>query len=302
MKVLDAETAPTQYYNVLLYGPPGTGKTTFGVTAPGPVLFALSEGQGYFHIKQACARTGVPMPTVLHMESISEYGALSKALHGGMGALLPPDSDDLGSITVNGTTVPRPRTLVLDSFTDAGKMLVAHMETKHPAKLDQDGLPTKKFNWWGALGDHVRGMIRAFRDAPCHVIFLCELDDKTTGDDEKAKRSIQPVMPMRATVRDLAHAVNVVGVTYRTLTPKKDDAGQRIVDYGVMTTGPQYMVTKPLRPLRDIEEPDFNSWVQRLDGEVVDVHSLALPEEHLEGLAPDQDDQTNDQDQKDKES
>jgi hypothetical protein len=35
-----------------------------------------------------------------------------------------------------------------------------------------------------------------------------------------------------------------------------------------MTTGPEYMLTKPYRPLRDVEVPNFSSWVAAIRGQL----------------------------------
>lgn len=257
------EDATESYVKALVYGKPGTGKTSFGVTAPKPLIL-LSERQGFTHIKQAAARLGKPVPPVLLIESAHDLRHVARGVH----AASKSDSAELVVHDENGRELyrgPRPETLVIDSITDVFRLLDEEIKRDAPPRKGRDGLDVVSERYWLMLQDRGEKIVRGFRNLPCHVLFLALEDEKTAGEGDQAERSVMPSVPMRKMPSMLAAAVNVVGVTMRAIKPpregKKEDA--RVL-YGIRTVGPSHYLLKPCRPLRDTEVPDFSSWVERL--------------------------------------
>lgn len=260
------------YYNALIYGPPGTGKTTLGVTCPEPILTLLSEQNGHHHVLAAAARLGRKCPQVVFIEQVDDLRDIVNLLYG----------DRSKPLKIGGLTYEWPATVVVDQLSDIARMIFKELEKKHPPKPGKDGLPAKARNWWPLVEDGVRNMIKALRDAPNHTLFLAELDEKFESDDDGKQTlvSFGPVMPMKTLTRAIAHAVSMIGHTYRTIDPvKRGPDGNKLIVYGVGTVGPQCYVVKPLRPLNDREVPDFASWVRRLDGSVEKVEMPVAPDE-----------------------
>lgn len=251
-----------QFVKVAIYGVGGTGKTSFGVTAPG-ALFLLSERQGLPHIRSAAQRLGRPVPPVLFMDNLGDYRMVLRALIAGAVDKTAPFRvvDDKGTCFHEG---PYPETVVVDSLTDACSLVRDEVYREAPPQKASDGLEKVTERHWAALRDRCEKLIRAFRNVPCHVIFLCGLDDKTTGEGDQQERFVSPSMPMRALPGFLCHSVNTMGVTTREVKATRDGEGNRDIDYGIRTTGPSFYLLKPYRPLKDQEVPDFASWVERL--------------------------------------
>lgn len=256
MKRVDED--PTEkWVKAAVYGPPGTGKSDFGTSAPRPLIL-LSERQGIRTIRSAAARRGLPMPIVLAVETLQDLRDVLRALHG---------PRDRPFRVLSGTEVAYegewPESVVIDSLTDVCELVEAEIRKESPPEKAKDGLEKWTERHWAALRDRCEKLIRAFRDVPAHVVFLCLQDDRMVGEGEEAARQVQPALPMRALPSVLSAAVNVVGVTSRAIRDRGED-GQRQIAYEVRTVGPSHYLLKPYRPLRDLEEPDFSSWVARI--------------------------------------
>jgi hypothetical protein len=78
-------------------------------------------------------------------------------------------------------------------------------------------------------------------------------------------------------------AVNLTAYAYRREHREKDKPVRTV--YGVMTSGPEYMMLKPCRPLRDVEVPNFTQWVQAINGSLTELP--AAPAVSAESLASD---------------
>ncbi len=274
MKRLTDDDAST-HYNVLIYGPPGSGKTSFGVSAPDPVLHLLTEMNGKPHILGAAKRLKKARPEIFFIERTDDLNAVLAALY----------SDPSKPFVLGGREMARPRTVVVDQVSDLGRLFSDEHDKKFPPRDGKDGLPLRAMNSWNKLADTMRKFIKAFRDAPCHTVFLAEFVDTMKGEEDAKYRFAGPVMPMNQLVPALVHAVSVVGTTYRTYTSQIDPITKnRIISYGVNLHAPQYQVSKILRPLNDVEVPDFASWVRRLEGAIEDVRLPEPPDEMKEGL------------------
>jgi hypothetical protein len=262
MQVVDLESESNRL-KALVYGKSGTGKTSFGASAPRPLIL-LNELQAKPHVLAAARRLGRTVPDVLHMETTQDYRDVLRATYG------PRDQpfavrDLKGAVTFQ--MDPWPETLVLDSLTEACELISNEIREQSPPRTGKDGLPVDSERYWNVFFDRGSKLIRAFRDVDMNVLFLCLLDDRQVGEGDDAHRWVGPALAMRRLPGVVAAAVNVVGVTYRRLVGD-GSKGDRGLEYGVATVGPEWMETKPLRPLRDYEVTDFSSWVARMSGEI----------------------------------
>lgn len=263
MKAIDlTDSNEPRELKALIYGRPGTGKTGFGVSAPRPLIL-LNERQAIPHIRAAAKRLGVPMPAVLLIESLQDYRNVLRALQGDR-------SKPFVVLNEAGEVVLRleqwPLSVVLDSLTEACDLVTKEIREQSPPRTGKDGLPIDSERFWNVLKDRTTKLIRSFRDVPLNVLFLCLLEDKEIGEGDEKSRWVGPRLSMRAFPDVVAAAVNVVGVTYRRRLEKVDAGGDRVLEYGIATTGPTYMELKPYRPLRDYEVMNFSSWCARING------------------------------------
>lgn len=270
MKALSIAGQDHTWIKALIYGKPGTGKTTFGVTAPKPLIL-LSERQALTHVRHAAQRIGAADVQVLYMERMSDYRDVLRTLV--IGTHNPAARS--GPFTVRnaqGDTIYEaptwPETIVLDSLTDACRLVDEEIQREARPKKGKDGLDVMPERYWQALGDRCEKLIRAFRDVDFHVLFLCLEDDKVQGEGDEAERIVVPSLPMRKLPAMVAAAVNVVGIMARRIQQARGEAGQPSDDaqilFGVRTVGPQHYLLKPYRPLVDLEVPNFGDWVRRI--------------------------------------
>lgn len=256
MKKLDENDAT--HVKICVYGPSGTGKTSLGVTAPKPLIL-LSEQQGALHIKQAALRLKVDMPATLIMEEPGDYKAVIRALHG--------DKKQPFKVLLKDGTVAHegewPETVVVDSLTDMGRLIVADIRKQSPPKAGKDGLPVDAQRFWGVLGDRMQNAVLAFRDVPVNTLFLCLSDDRMVGPDDSQVREVRPDLPMRKLGNFLASTCNLMGFSYRAEDRK---GGKSKVDYGVLFRGPETHLLKPCAPLRPTEKPDASMWLKAIEG------------------------------------
>lgn len=267
MKRLDDSTDPP-WFKALVYGTTGSGKTSLGVTAPKPLIL-LSEAQGAIHVRQAAKRLGVPVPPMFYMESVFDFRNWVRALQGDKSKPLTvkerfkdPNTGEIVEHTVVELT-EWPETVVIDSLTDVCRILIDEIRRESPQKKGQDGLPVDSQRSWQVLGDRYKNLVWAFRDVPAHVLFLALSEDREEGEDGNKVRVLTADLAMKKLPRVTASAVNLVAYAFRKEIRDKD--GVRI-QHAVMTSGPEYMLLKPYRPLRDTEVPNFGTWVNMVRG------------------------------------
>jgi hypothetical protein len=277
-------TEEAHYFKALIYGKPGTGKTSFGCTAPKPLIL-LSERQGVVHIKAAAKRLKLTTPPqVMFMESIEDYRHVGNALTMATkdptlrnGPFIVKDAG--GKVIYQ--HIEWPQTVVFDSFTDACKLIEDDINRISPPRIGKDGLPVPSERYWSALKDRIEKLIRFYRDVDFHLLFLCLEDDRTVGEGDEAHRVCGPQVPMRALPGALAASVNVVGIMERVILTAQGDAAK--IGFGVRTIGPGYCLLKPFRPLEDLEKPNFSAWLAKIAG----TQSLDIGEALKEEIAKD---------------
>jgi phage nucleotide-binding protein len=150
-------SADIDWLNILVYGDPGAGKTYFGGTAEdspltSPVLFLDIEG-GTATIRK---RKGIDVRRIRSMKEIeSIYNTLYKSI-------------DNESIYY--------KTVVIDSLSELAdvdmKLIMKNAKNANPDKVDED-VPSPRE--WGKARNHIRTIVRAFRDLPCNVICTAQL-------------------------------------------------------------------------------------------------------------------------------
>ena len=251
-----------RFWNVLVYGRSGTGKSSLGVTAPDPVIL-LGELQGFESIRDAAHRLSKPVPPCFHITSAQELRqaimilrdredpapiAKLAAAHGAAGVELPYD---------------RPGTVVIDSHTEMMKLLCDEIDEQSPPRIAKDGLPERSKRFWGVLSTRSDRLLRAFRDLPYHVLLLARLVDKEIGEGREKSRYVGPDLPMNKLGELTASITNAVGLSFKEAVPQLKDDTEHV--FRVRFSGPSHFLTKPLRPLADVESPDVSDWLARLD-------------------------------------
>lgn len=281
MRRLDDSGDPV-WIKAAIYGKPGTGKTSLGVTAPKPLIL-LSEAQGLVHVRQAAKRLGVPVPPTFFIETMEDYRNWHRALRGDRSKPLVlkerhknPQTQEVEEIQVL-ELADWPETVVVDSLTEAANLIVNEIRWLSPPKKGQDGLPVDSQRFWNVLSDKFRALVYGFRDLPMHTLFLGLSDDRSDGDDDAKVRNLTMDLPMRKLPALVSSAVNVVGYSYRKEVRAANKPTQ--LQYGVMTTGPEYMMLKPFRPLRDSEVSNFSKWVDMVRGQLIELPPAPEPSE-----------------------
>lgn len=262
------------YVKACVYGPSGTGKTTLGVTAPKPLIL-LSETQGQLHIKQAAQRMGIAEPEILQMETLDDYRCVLRALHGDKSKPFKV-TDIEGNTMVEGDW---PETAVIDSLTDAARLIVKEIRTISPPKAGKDGLPVDAQRFWNTLQDRLQNLILAFRNAPVHVLFLALADDRMVGPDDQQVRSVTPDLPMRKMANFLAGACNVMGYSYRA---EKRTGNQVQTGFGVLFSAGEAFLLKQCAPLRPVERADFRAFIEAILNGVNPTGDVVPTQEHMQ--------------------
>lgn len=283
MQRLDTSEAP-EWFAATVYGKSGSGKTSLAVTAPRPLVL-LTERQGMLSIRQTAKRLGVPVPATIFIESLDDCRAVLRALRGprtepfrvlmtvydGDGA--PVKDPDTGKVkrelTFELPVEAWPETVVIDTVTDLMRLVENEIRSQSPQKTGKDGLPVDSERYWNVLGDRAKLVLYGFRDAPVHKLFLCQEDDRETGEGDEKRRSLGPAMPMRKLPALLSGAGNLTAYAYRREVRERKEGEKEPtvrVRYGVMTTGPEFMLLKPCRPLRDVEVADYGLWIKAVHG------------------------------------
>lgn len=163
---VEPPSARVDYINLLVYGEAGAGKTHLAGTAEddprtSPVLFADIEG-GLTTIRH---RTGIDVPPPIR--SMKQLEDLYNDLYNSI-------DPDTGTMYY--------KTVVIDSLTELAdvdmRVIMKQAFNGNPEKVDVD-VPSPRE--WGKTRNHMRTIVRAFRDLPCHVIYTCGLG--TTSEE-----------------------------------------------------------------------------------------------------------------------
>lgn len=145
------------WINALVYGEAGVGKTYLGGTADddarmSPVLFVDVEG-GLATIRQ---KHDIDVVTVRTMKAVEDlYNKLYHSI----------ENDEIYY-----------KTIVIDSLTELADLdmrtVMKEAYNRLPDKVDID-VPSPRE--WGKVRNHIRLIVRAFRDLPCHVLYTAHV-------------------------------------------------------------------------------------------------------------------------------
>lgn len=179
------------WFSLLPYGPPGVGKTVLAGTAEdnpntAPVIFLDVEG-GTLSLRK---RKGLD---VIRIKSVAELVAVHKKL----------------ATENNGYY----KTCVVDSLTELQKLdmldIMKELVQKRP-DLDPD-VPSQRE--WGKSIEHMRRIVRAFRDLEMNTIFTCL---SVVEKDSMGNISYAPSLPGKLKM-EISGFVDVVGYMTSTI-------------------------------------------------------------------------------------
>lgn len=164
--------------------------------------------------------------------------------------------------------------VVLDSITDAQRILRAYYTSRQGAKAGKDKTSQES---WGSTIDATARLARELRDLPIHVLVIA-LDEEIVVEEEIRHR---PLVSGKKLPNDLCQYFSVVGFVHVA----RQDRGLR---HQVMFRGDhRYLVGAPYW-LDDVMPPEPLYWISRMDGSepppdvqkrVDEWEALASPEE-----------------------
>lgn len=185
-----------KWLNLLIYGDPGAGKTFLEGTADdapetSPLLIIDVDG-GLMTLRH---RKNVKVVTIrTYMDLVKLYDELHSAID--------PVTD----------TLPF-KTLGVDNLTELQKLDMKDIMAVTPAVLEgRQDASVPSMREWGISQDHIRKVVRAFRDLPCHTIFTCHVDIKP---DNMNRNIYGPDLPGKLR-NQITGFVDVVGYLYAT--------------------------------------------------------------------------------------
>lgn len=192
---VSAPAEAISYLNLLIYGAPGVGKTHFIGTAQDheettPLLILDVEG-GTTTLRK---RKDLDVKRITSIEMLNEVYEMLV-------------SDTEGYY----------KTVALDSLTelqqlDMGDILAKRDETRPDLKGEPPSMRE-----WGKSADHMRKIVRAFRDLPCHTIMTAL---EKTDKDDNGTILIMPSLPGKLAA-EVPGFLDIVG--YLTTNIEKDE-------------------------------------------------------------------------------
>ena len=175
---------------MMVYGSGGVGKTTFGATAPKPLLVDCENGSKYFGLR------GIE----LDVAQIRDWS----------------DMKGLFEVAKSGQY----ETIIIDPIGELMEKLKRFMVNMGDKKLVQsDGSPSMA--GWGWLKDTMRTTVKVLRDSGCNLLLIAHVDEK--GDEDKL---VKRPMIMTKLSDELVNMVDVVG--YMTVI-QTDGEDKRII-------------------------------------------------------------------------
>lgn len=175
---------------MIVYGNGGVGKTTFGSTAPKPLLVDAENGAKYFGLR------GIKMD-VAKIATWSDMQGLFEVARSG-----------------------EYETIIIDPIGELMEKLKRFMIEKGDRKnVMPDGSPTMA--GWGWLKDTMRNTLKILRDSGCHILIVAHVSEV----DDEGKVLKRPML-MTKLSDEIINMVDVVG--YMEVV-KVEDEEKRII-------------------------------------------------------------------------
>jgi len=229
LKILDTVTAAHEadedHLKILLWGDNGVGKSTICGTCPGKVLYLYTERQGLLSFKRMA-----PSSMVLKIESLADLRNVLRDLKSGQ--------HDFDSVC-------------LDSFTEMQQLIADEITA---GKSDTGTSPLISQKEYGVIHDRSKGLIRAFRDLPMHVVMTMLSETTTIGEGEQAKLVTRVMLIGRKLPGQIGQFFNLIGFAY------KASDKQGMTKHKVLFDGRADISVKGMPGLRYREEPNVDLW------------------------------------------
>lgn len=211
---------------ILTYGPSGAGKSRMASLFK-KVLIGLTEHQA--------------VPTITEVNPDAVIKLISS----------PKDLMEFKEMIRDPSLPDRVDAVVLDSLTDAQRILKAHFTARQTKRTDVTDLET-----WGILIDATARLAREVRDLPVHVMVTCLSEEQSVEGEGLVHR---PAVSGKRLPNDLAQFFNLVGYAHI----KELERGLR---HQVMFRGDDRWLTKGMSKLDAVEPPEPEVWVAKVFG------------------------------------
>ncbi len=152
-----------RYIKMLVCGSPGAGKTRSSSTWKNP-LYASAEGG-----MMSVADRNLPVVDITRTSDLSEL-------------IVSLDQDPKVREKLIGAPVD---TVVVDTIDEIARIFVVE-------RIEAEKIESMRIQDWGWMGDQLRGLIRAMRNLPVHVVFCCHL--RSTEDSESGRTFFKPAI------------------------------------------------------------------------------------------------------------
>lgn len=184
------------YINKLVYGDPGAGKTYLLGTAADSehttpsLVIDIEGGTRTIYGKNV---------DVKRVTSIAQLSALYAELHSD----IKTDENGVQSLYY--------KSIMLDSISELQKLDMDEIMTATVALHPERNKSVPAQREWGITGDHMRAIIRKFRDLPCNVIVTALATE--TVDQNTNRKSYGPSLPGKLK-NEVAGFFDIVGFLY----------------------------------------------------------------------------------------
>ncbi len=188
---LESVQTRARYLKILIYGDYGAGKTTLSGTATdvpamNDVLFINAEAGDL-----SLAQRADDLDTIT-ITNYTQFARIYEFLRAHCRARDQKDNVELARLEglVRGCLpeeVKKPRhfrTVIIDSLSEVQRYCMMSLLGVQLEKIQLDVTPgIPEFKEWGQSADMIRTLVRAFRDLPMNVIFVCS--QKAEQDEQK---------------------------------------------------------------------------------------------------------------------
>lgn len=227
---------------MLVYGEGGVGKTTFGSTAPNPLLLDFENGSKYFGLR------GISIDTVQIVEW-SRWKTAREQNPDLEGTMRDPELIEI-------IRSEKYNTIVVDPIGEAMEKIIKSVATHPDTKMRQkDGSPTMA--GWGYVKNTMREFIKFLRDSGKHVIFIGHVEEK----DDDGRMVKRPLIATKIS-QEFVNMVDIVG--YMTT---KDVEGETVRTIIVDPSNDRITAKDRTGKLGTELEPDFTQIVTALHGD-----------------------------------